>query len=216
MGSRRGAEAMIPTAARSGLLVCHSCSLVSRETRDCVDAACSRCGAALHRRKPDSLLLSWILLAMAIALYVPANVLPVIESGSLFGSQSDTILSGARFLWDSGDWLIATIIFVASIVLPVVKIVALAVLLVTAQRRSRWRPRLRARVYQLMEAIGRWSMVDIFVAAILVALVQFKTVTQIQAGPGAIAFAAVVVLTMFAAMAFDPRLIWDPVDGFGE
>jgi paraquat-inducible protein A len=207
---------MIPTAARSGLLVCHSCAMLNRHTGDRVDLACARCGALLHWRKPDSLLLSWILLAMAIALYVPANVLPVIESGSLFGSQSDTILSGARFLWDSGDWLIATIIFVASIVLPAVKIAALALLLTAAQRRSTWRPRLRARLYRMMEAIGRWSMVDIFVASILVALVQFKTVTQIQAGPGAIAFAAVVILTMFAAMAFDPRLIWDPVDGFDE
>jgi paraquat-inducible protein A len=207
---------MMPTAARSGLLVCHSCAQLNRPAGERVELACARCGAALHWRKPDSLLLSWILLAMAMVLYVPANVMPVIESGSLFGSQRDTILSGARFLWDSGDWLIATIIFVASIVLPAVKIAALTLLLATAQRRSTWRPRLRARLYRVMEAIGRWSMVDIFVAAILVALVQFKTVSQIQTGPGAIAFAAVVVLTMFAAMAFDPRLIWDPVDGFNE
>ncbi|HEX7558760.1 MAG TPA: paraquat-inducible protein A [Usitatibacter sp.] len=206
---------MIPTAARLGLLVCHSCSLVNRATeRD--DLACARCGAALHKRKPDSLLLSWILLAMAMVLYVPANVLPVIESGSLFGSQRDTILSGAKFLWDSGDWLIAVIIFVASIVLPAVKIAGLGLLLATSQRRSTWRPRLRARIYRVMEAIGRWSMVDIFVAAILVALVQFRTVAQVQVGPGAIAFAAVVIFTMFAAWAFDPRLIWDPVDGLDE
>jgi paraquat-inducible protein A len=207
---------MIPTAARLGLLVCHSCELVNRGTGECVDLACARCGAALHKRKPDSLLLSWILLAMAMVLYVPANVLPVIESGSLFGSQRDTILSGAKFLWDSGDWLIAVIIFVASIVLPAVKIAGLGLLLATAQSRSTWRPRLRARIYRVMEAIGRWSMVDIFVAAILVALVQFRTVAQVQVGPGAIAFAAVVIFTMFAAWAFDPRLIWDPVDGFGE
>lgn len=204
---------MIPTAARLGLLVCHSCSLVNRDTAKRDDPACARCGAALHKRKPDSLLLSWILLAMAMVLYVPANVLPVIESGSLFGSQRDTILSGARFLWDSGDWLIAVIIFVASIVLPAVKIAGLGLLLATAQRRSTWRPRLRARIYRVMEAIGRWSMVDVFVAAILVALVQFRTVAQVQVGPGAIAFAAVVIFTMFAAWAFDPRLIWDPVDG---
>jgi paraquat-inducible protein A len=208
---------MIPTAARSGLLVCHSCALVNRPALDAPSGfACARCGAALHWRKPDSLLASWILLAMAMVLYVPANVMPVIESGSLFGSQRDTILSGAIFLWNGGDWLIAIIIFVASIVLPAVKLASLAVLLATAQRRSTWRPRLRARLYRAMEAIGRWSMVDIFVAAILVALVQFKTVSQIQTGPGAIAFAAVVILTMFAAMAFDPRLIWDPVDGFHE
>jgi paraquat-inducible protein A len=207
---------MIPTAARLGLLVCHSCSLVNRDIGERDDLACARCGAALHKRKPDSLLLSWILLAMAMVLYVPANVLPVIESGSLFGSQRDTILSGARFLWDSGDWLIAVIIFVASIVLPAVKIAGLGLLLATAQRRSTWRPRLRARIYRVMEAIGRWSMVDIFVAAILVALVQFRTVAQVQVGPGAIAFAAVVIFTMFAAWAFDPRLIWDPVDGLDE
>src|SRR5450631_1590374 len=200
---RRGAEAMIPTAARLGLLVCHSCSLVNRDTAERDDLACARCGAALHKRKPDSLLLSWILL-------------PMVESGSLFGSQRDTILSGAKFLWDSGDWLIAVIIFVASIVLPAVKIAGLGLLLATAQRRSTWRPRLRARIYRVMEAIGRWSMVDIFVAAILVALVQFRTVAQVQVGPGAIAFAAVVIFTMFAAWAFDPRLIWDPVDGFDE
>jgi paraquat-inducible protein A len=207
---------MIPTAARMGLLVCHSCSLVNRAAAERNDLACARCGAELHERKPDSLLLSWVLLAMAMVLYVPANVLPVIESGSLFGSQRDTILSGARFLWDSGDWLIAVIIFVASIVLPAVKIAGLGLLLATAQRRSTWRPRLRGRIYRVMEAIGRWSMVDIFVAAILVALVQFRTVAQVQVGPGAIAFAAVVIFTLFAAWAFDPRLIWDPVDGFDE
>lgn len=207
---------MIPTAARLGLLVCHSCSLINRDAGERDDLACARCGAALHKRKPDSLLLSWILLALAMVLYVPANVLPVIESGSLFGSQRDTILSGAKFLWDSGDWLIAVIIFVASIVLPALKIAGLGLLLATAQRRSKWRPQLRARIYRVMEAIGRWSMVDIFVAAILVALVQFRTVAQLQVGPGAIAFAAVVIFTMFAAWAFDPRLIWDPVDGFDE
>ena len=207
---------MIPTAARLGLLVCHSCSLINRDAGERDDLACARCGAALHKRKPDSLLLSWILLALAMVLYVPANVLPVIESGSLFGSQRDTILSGAKFLWDSGDWLIAVIIFVASIVLPALKIAGLGLLLATAQRRSKWRPQLRARIYRVMEAIGRWSMVDIFVAAILVALVQFRTVAQLQVGPGAIAFAAVVIFTMFAAWAFDPRLIWDPVDGLDE
>ncbi|HEY4998126.1 MAG TPA: paraquat-inducible protein A [Usitatibacter sp.] len=207
---------MTPTAARSGLLVCHSCAQVNRHAGECVGLACARCGATLHWRKPDSLLLAWILLAMAMVLYVPANVLPVIESGSLFGSQRDTIMSGAIFLWNSGDWLIAAIIFFASIVLPGVKLAALFVLLATAQRRSKWRPRLRARLYRMMEAVGRWSMVDIFVAAILVALVQFRTIAQIEAGPGAVAFATVVILTMFSAMAFDPRLIWDPVDGFDE
>ncbi|MGZ5104883.1 MAG: paraquat-inducible protein A [Usitatibacter sp.] len=204
---------MTATAARAGFLVCEACSQLNRRSEALVDLECARCGAALHWRKPDSLLLSWVLLAMAMVLYGPANVMPVMETGSLFGSQRDTILSGVKFLWDTGDWLIASIIFVASIILPGVKLAALALLLATAQRRSTWRPELRARLFRAMEAIGRWSMVDIFVAALLVALVQFRTVAQITAGPGAIAFAAVVILTMFAAMAFDPRLIWDPLDG---
>ncbi len=207
---------MTATAARAGLLVCHSCAQLNRRTEEPVDLECARCGAALHWRKPDSLLLSWILLAMAMVLYVPANMMPVIESGSLFGSQRDTILSGVIFLWNTGDWLIASIIFVASIVLPGAKLAGLTMLLYTAQRRSKWRPALRARVFRAMEAVGRWSMVDIFVVAILVALVQFRAIAEVQAGPGAVAFAAVVILTMFAAMAFDPRLIWDPVDGFDE
>jgi paraquat-inducible protein A len=207
---------MMPTAARAGLLVCHSCAQLQREPASPCEAECARCGATLHRRKPDSLLVSWLLLAMAMVLYVPANLMPVLQTGSLFGFQSDTILSGVKFLWNTGDWLIAVIIFVASIILPAVKIGALGLLLATSQRRSRWRPHLRARLYRVMEAIGRWSMVDIFVAALLVALVQFRTVAQIHAGPGAIAFASVVMLTMFAAMAFDPRLIWDPVEGVDE
>lgn len=207
---------MTATAARAGLLVCESCAQLNRRAGGAIDLECARCGAALHWRKPDSLLLSWVLLALAMVLYVPANVMPVMETGSLFGSQRDTILSGVKFLWNTGDWLIASIIFIASIVLPGVKIGALAMLFTTAQRRSTWRPRLRARVFRAMEAIGRWSMVDIFVAALLVALVQFRTVAQITAGPGAIAFAAVVILTMFAAMAFDPRLIWDPLDGWDD
>lgn len=207
---------MIATAARSGFLVCHSCAQLHRHPGGHVDLGCARCGAALHWRRPDSLLLSWLLLATAVVLYVPANILPVIESGSLFGAQSDTIMSGVIFLWDSGDWLIAAIIFIASIVLPGAKLIALGVLFATSQQRSTWRPAMRARVYRTMEAVGRWSMVDIFVAAVLVALVQFKTIAVVEAGPGAIAFAAVVVLTLFASMSFDPRLIWDPVDGFHE
>ncbi len=207
---------MIATAARSGLLVCHSCAQLQRPCTAPARMSCARCGAILHWRKPDSLLNSWVLLAAAAALYLPANLLPVLESGSLFDPHSDTIMSGVRFLWNSGDAFIAAIIFVASIVLPGAKIVALTMLLVTTQQRSTWRPGLRAAIYRTLESVGRWSMVDIFVAAVLVALVQFKTLAQIEAGPGATAFAAVVLFTMFSSMSFDPRLIWDPLDGYDE
>ena len=207
---------MSATAAREGLLVCHACAQIQRPCSDPSRMGCTRCGAVLHWRKPDSLLNSWVLLATAAALYLPANLLPVIESGSLFDAHSDTIMSGVRFLWNGGDQFIAAIIFVASIVLPGAKIIALSMLLVTTQRRSTWRPELRTAIYRTLESVGRWSMVDIFVAAVLVALVQFKTLAQIEAGPGATAFAAVVLFTMFASMSFDPRLIWDPLDGYDE
>ena len=208
---------MTATAARSGLLVCHSCAEVQRPCGEPAEKmGCARCGAALHWRKPESLLNSWVLLATAAALYLPANLLPVLESGSLFDPHDDTIMSGVRFLWNSGDPFIASIIFVASIILPGAKIIALTLLLATTQWRSTWRPELRTAIYRTLESVGRWSMVDIFVAAVLVALVQFKTLAQIEAGPGATAFAAVVLFTMFASMSFDPRLIWDPLDGYRE
>ena len=207
---------MIATAARSGLLVCHACSQVQRPCGVNEKMGCARCGAVLHWRKPDSLLNSWVLLATAAALYLPANLLPVLESGSLFEDHSDTIMSGVRYLWNNGDAFIAAIIFIASIILPGAKIIALTMLLVTTQQRSTWNPELRTAIYRTLESVGRWSMVDIFVAAVLVALVQFKTLAQVEAGPGATAFAAVVLFTMFASMSFDPRLIWDPLDGYRE
>jgi paraquat-inducible protein A len=133
------------------------------------------------------------------------------ETGSLFGAQSDTIMSGVVYLWTSGSWPLAVIVFVASILVPGAKMLALTVLLISVQRRSMWRPQERTKLYRVVEFVGRWSMVDIYVAAMLTALVQFKALATIKAGPAAIAFGAVVVMTMFAAEAFDPRLIWDPV-----
>ena len=199
------------TAAEAQLLSCHTCHLLNTPSGAGHDLMCARCGASLHMRKPDSINRAWALLIAAAILYVPANVLPVMETGSLFGSQSDTIMSGVVYLWTSGSWPLAVIVFVASILVPGSKLIALSVLLASAQRRSRWRMLDRTRLYRLVELVGRWSMVDIYVAAILTALVQFSSLATIRAGPAAIAFGAVVVLTMFAAEAFDPRLIWDPV-----
>lgn len=202
---------MTPTAARHGLWLCQSCQQLNRADAG-GHVACARCGAALHARKPNSILRSWMLLALASVLYIPANMLPVMESGSIFGSKNDTILSGVTFLWRTGSWGLAAIIFAASIVIPLLKLFVVAFLLATAQRRSRWDPRRRTRLHRVMSLIGRWSMVDIFVGAMLVALVQFKTIATIHPGPGAIAFGAVVILTMLASLSFDPRLTWDPVD----
>jgi paraquat-inducible protein A len=166
----------------------------------------------VHPRRTGSLARTWALLIAAIVLYVPANLLPIMETSSLFGSQSDTILSGIAFLWDSGSWTIAAVVFIASVLVPIAKMLALALLALSVQARWRWRPRERTRIYRLIELVGRWSMLDIYVVTVLVALVQVSALATIHAGPGAIAFGAVVVLTMFAAMAFDPRLIWDTTE----
>jgi len=199
------------TATEAGLLVCDACHLLNRPPGVAHGLACARCGASLHVRKPDSIGRAWAFLIAAGLLYIPANVLPVMETGFLFGSQTDTIMSGVVYLWTSGSWPLAAIIFIASIMVPGSKLIALTFLLVSVQRRSTWSPLERTRLYRVVERVGRWSMVDIYVAAILTALVQFKALAMIKAGPGAIAFGAVVVLTMFAAECFDPRLIWDPV-----
>lgn len=200
------------TAASLGLLSCHTCGLLSRPAPGMHEAVCSRCGAHLHLRKTESISRTWALLIAAMILYIPANVLPIMETGSLFGSQSDTILSGVVYLWTSGSWPLAVVVFFASIMVPLLKMIAITVLLVSVQLRSKWRMDQRAVLYRMVEFIGRWSMLDIYVVAILVTLVQAKALASIRAGPGAIAFGAVVVLTMFAAMSFDPRLIWDPVE----
>jgi paraquat-inducible protein A len=204
------------TAARLGYLTCHACGLLHRASGHAHGLFCTRCGAALHTRKPNSVARAWALLIAAYVLIVPANVLPVMVSGSLFGSESDTIMSGVAFLWSDGSWLLAGILFIASIAVPFAKLGAMTFLLVSVQRRSTLAPEQRTRLYRVLEFVGRWSMIDIYVAAILTALVQFGGLMSIQAGPGAIAFGSVVVLTMFAAESFDPRLIWDPVEPHGR
>ena len=210
------------TAADAGLLSCPACELVSRPPPGAADvfatatARCPRCGAGIHPRKPDSIARTWAFLIAACVLYIPANALPIMDTSSLFDAQQDTILSGVVYLWTTGSWVTALIVFIASIVTPLLKLVTLSALVISVQRKSTWRPHLRARLYRVVSLVGRWSMLDIFVVAVLVALVQIQSIAVITAGPGAFAFGAVVVLTMFAAFSFDPRLIWDPVKAAHE
>lgn len=199
------------TAAARGLLSCHVCGLLSRGDHGNRTLHCPRCSAPLHVRKPDSVARSWAFLIAAYILYIPANVLPIMETRSLFGVQADTIMSGIIYLWHSGSWDLALVVFIASIMVPLLKLIALTLLLISVQRRSTWQPLQRAKLYRIVELVGRWSMLDIYVVAILAALVQIGALATINAGPGALAFGAVVVLTMFAAMEFDPRLIWEPL-----
>ncbi len=199
-------------ASGAELLPCHACGLVTPLAPGRARPRCGRCGCALHRRRPDSVVRTWALLIAAAILYIPANMLPVMTTHSLFGTEDDTIMSGVVFFWNSGSQGMAAIIFVASVVVPMLKLAVLTLLAWSAQRRSRWRPLQRTMLYRMVEFIGRWSMLDIFVVTLTVALVRFQALAVITAGPGALAFGSVVVLTMLASMQFDPRLIWDHVD----
>lgn len=195
------------TALSEGLYSCHSCGLLQRPREQ--HCFCGRCDAPLHARKTASLQRAWALLIASFILYIPANLLPIMETRSLVGDQADTIMSGVIYLLTHGSWPIALVIFFASILVPLAKMIALTLLLVTTQRGSLWRLPQRAALYRVVEAIGRWSMVDVYVVAILVALVQLDPLATIVPRMGAVAFGAVVVLTMLAAEAFDPRLMWD-------
>jgi paraquat-inducible protein A len=205
---------MMPTlraALNSPFIGCHSCHLLCRRAGVAHGGVlrCPRCGARLHSRKPNSIGRTWALIIAAFIFYIPANVLPITTVVSLGKAQSDTIMSGVIYFIKTGMWPIALIIFVASILVPLLKLLILSFLVITVQRKSVWRPKDRTRLYRITEAIGRWSMVDIYVVTILVALVNLGALATISARAGAIFFAAVVVITLFAAMTFDPRLIWD-------
>ncbi len=199
------------TAAQLGFYGCPTCRRVTERVPSSGDVRCGLCGTPLYLRKPNSISRTWAMLLSGYMLYIPANVLPVMHTGSLFATQSDTIMSGIVYLWTSGSWYLAAIVFIASIVVPAAKLAVLTFLLVSVQRRSRWAPFDRTTMYRVVEFIGRWSMLDIFVVTILVALVRLQSLATITVGWGAVAFGAVVVLTMTAAMQFDPRLIWDPL-----
>ena len=202
------------TAVSASLLSCHSCNLLSKmcNSHGHSHALCPRCGAPLHQRKTNSLTRTWALTIAAAIFYIPANLLPITVVTSLGKTQADTIMSGVIYFIHTGMWPIALVIFVASVAVPLIKLFVLAFLLISVQRKSRWRPEDRTRLYRIAEAVGRWSMVDIFVVTILVALVKLGGLASIDAGPAAVYFAAVVVTTMFAAMSFDPRLIWDVME----
>ena len=205
---------MAKTAMDSSLVSCHSCHLLCKAPvyLGKSGAACPRCGEALHTRKPESIARTWALLLAAYIFYIPANVLPIMKVTSLGHVQADTILSGVIYFIETGMWPIALVIFIASVFVPLLKLLILTYLLISVRKKSQWRPKDRTRLYRLTEVIGRWSMVDIYVVTLMVAIVKLGAIATIEAGPAAVHFACVVVITMFAAMSFDPRLIWDNID----
>jgi paraquat-inducible protein A len=185
---------------------CDTCGLVSRAAPG---MRCSRCGFRLHVRKPGSIQRTWAFAIAAIVLYIPANIYPVLTVVRLGAGTPSTILGGVRELLELGMWPLAALVFFASVAVPVLKLIGLGVLLISTHMGSGRALHDRTVLYRIVDAIGRWSMIDIFMESILVALVQFGQLASVYPGPGAIAFAAVVILTMLAARSFDPRLMWD-------
>ena len=203
------------TAREAGLISCHFCHTLSKlpETREAhAIIYCPCCQSSLHSRYPDSLRRTWALLVAAFILYIPANTFPIMTFVYLGEGQPETILSGVMHLLAEGLWPLALLIFIASIFIPILKLFTLLGLLLSIHFKTHWRPKDRTVMYRVTEFVGRWSMVDIFVIALLVALVQFGNSATVTPDIGALAFAAVVILTMFAAHTFDPRLIWDIIE----
>jgi paraquat-inducible protein A len=189
---------------------CEVCGLVSIPESD--ERRCPRCDARLHQRKPDSIARTWALVLAAAVLYIPANYFPVLTVMQLGAGAPSTIIGGVRELISSGMYPLAALVFFASIAVPMLKLVGLTIMLVATQTgRSGWL-RDRTKLYHVVRWIGRWSMIDIFMEALLGALVQFGNAITIEPGMGAVAFCGVVILTMFAAEMFDPRLMWDATE----
>ncbi len=193
------------TARDLGLASCHSCGAVYSLS----ESKCARCNAALHSRKPLSLQRTWAYLLVGIFAYIPANVLPIMNTKWLGGSSSDTIMSGVVALAESGSLFVALVVFVASVCIPVLKFIIILGLILSLQFGWQWSEKQMHRLHALIELIGRWSMIDVFVVAVLAALIQLGVFLSITPGPGIVAFALSVVFTMLAATAIDTRLLWD-------
>jgi paraquat-inducible protein A len=193
------------------LATCHGCELVMHmpDVEAHAGAACPRCHASVRFRQRNARTHVIALLVAASALYFPANALTIMYTEQFPERRADTILSGVNFLWDRGSWGLAVIVFTASILVPVSKLGALGFLVVSAMRHSAWRPRARTRLYRALEVIGHWSMLDVFVVALLTAVVQLGQFARVTPGPAVLPFAGVVILTMLASASFDARATWD-------
>jgi paraquat-inducible protein A len=204
---RRGLVPAVPGAAEGRRLSCHACALVLPEEME--GGHCPRCGTTLHRRRQNSLTRCAAFVVAAVILYVPANVYPVLTIISFGSGFPSTILGGVEELLTGGMWPLALLVFFASITVPVLKLISLIYLMLSVKFKLRRRLKDRTLMYRIVDAVGRWSMIDVFMVSILVALVRAGSIATIEPGVGATSFCAVVVITMKAAMSFDPRLMWD-------
>jgi paraquat-inducible protein A len=200
---------------QEGLQNCPVCGLLSCPASGTGEGRCPRCDEELVFRKPASLQRTVAYLIAAAVCYVPANLLPVMTTVTSGGRESDTIMQGVVLLWSPTGWPLSLIVLFASIMIPSAKIVGLSYLVFTVRRGSIRNNMQRVRLYRMVELIGRWSMVDVFVDTFTVALIQLQPLMLVEPGPGLLFFAAVVVLTMLAAESFDPRLIWDSTNSKG-
>ncbi len=193
------------------IAACPSChQVIHMPQRDVSGYAfCPRCDSQVYLRKPDALQKTWALLLASIVFYIPANLLPMMHVITFAGTESDTIMSGVLYFISDKSYLIAFVIFTASIFVPILKILILIYLLVSVQKKSCMHKQRRKKLYALTEIIGRWSMVDVYVVGVMTALVHFGGLSEIKPGMGANFFLLVVILTMLAAMSFDPKVIWD-------
>jgi len=197
-----------------GLATCEGCQAVCRiGPQSPAPMRCWRCDGRVHLRIPASLQKSAAYLCAAAIFYIPANVLPVMRTSTVLEDEDDTILSGVMVLLHTGSWPLALLVFFASMVVPLVKILSIGVLVTMSALRLGGHELARARLYRVLDFVGRWSMLDIYVVALLASLVRMGKLATVSPGPGALAFAAVVVLTLLSAQSFDPRLIWDPAGG---
>jgi paraquat-inducible protein A len=192
-----------------GLVLCRTCGLALSRASLRADRRCDRCRGRVEHRTSFSveMTLAWLLAGMV--LYIPANVLPVMHTSGLLGEADSTILGGILEFWRAGDWDIALLIFIASVAVPFTKFIAIALLLFTVRRPSRWEQHQRTTLYRIVEFIGYWSMLDVIVVALTSALMQFQVLGTAEPRAGIAFFCAVVVATMLSALSFDPRLIWD-------
>jgi paraquat-inducible protein A len=196
------------TAAGNHLATCHiCCKLAPSSTHEC-----PRCGAAMHLRKSDSLQRTLALLVTACLLYIPANIYPMMYTDQLGTAEASTVMGGVVLLIHLGSVPVALVIFLFSVIVPSGKLMALFYLVWTVERHSPLDPRQRSVAYRITEVIGKWSMIDIFVVAILGALVHLSGILVIRPGIAALCFTGVVIVTILAAKSFDPRLIWDNME----
>ena len=199
---------MSRTAAKQNLASCHLClKLASKDTHKC-----RRCGAAMHVRKTHSLQQTVALLITASVLYVPANMLPIMYTDQFERTIPSTIMGGVVLLIKLGSIPIAAVIFIASVMVPITKMMVMYYLCWSVKRADLGTERQRTVLYRVTELVGKWSMIDVFVVAILVALIQLSGLIVFRPGAAAIAFAGVVIITMIAAESFDPRLMWDRME----